>query len=94
MLSSDRGPHRAGRWPDRQPGEGDLQVRRRGTENGLNELVAQLAPATEWPNGANVYDQAGIELASALVTSQFVQAAQRRRERVAPARRLSGRRPH
>jgi hypothetical protein len=45
-------------------------------ENGLNELVTQLAPATEWPNGANVYDRAGIELASALVTSEFVQAAQ------------------
>jgi hypothetical protein len=46
-------------------------------ENGLNELVTQLAPAgIEWPNGANVYDRAGIELALALVTPQFVPAAQ------------------
>ena len=46
-------------------------------ENGLNELVTRLAPAgTEWPGGANVYDRAGIQLASALVTDQFVLAAQ------------------
>lgn len=43
-------------------------------ENGLNELVTRLAPVG--PDGANVYDRAGIQLASALVTSQFVAATQ------------------
>lgn len=46
-------------------------------ENVLDGLVNQLVPAgTDWPEGAGVYDRAGIELASALVTTEFVEAAQ------------------
>ncbi|MCI0688255.1 MAG: copper transporter [Sporichthyaceae bacterium] len=46
-------------------------------EGVLDDLVNQLAPAgTEWPDDSSVYDRAGLELATALVTTDFVPAGQ------------------